>query len=217
MSSVRVLYRLLSGGSEEQASCEGVCEGVCEESLLTPGDREYIAGVASERRRRELTAWRSLLRSRRESSESSKSRERREIGYRASGAPYLIGCEDVALSVSHSRSMVGVALSSSACALDIEELGRNFGVVKGRMLTAGEMSRFGHDDTLLPIIWCCKETLYKLYNDIDMLSGIEVLSIDSGRFVIETRVSGHGEMLLHYRIIEGNVIVVSGAFELLEG
>ncbi len=203
MSSVRVLYRLLTEGGAEH--------GVCEESLLTPGDREYIAGVASERRRRELTAWRSLLRSRREK------RERREIGYRASGAPYLIGCEDVALSVSHSRSMVGVALSSSACALDIEELGRNFGVVKGRMLTAGEMSRFGHDDTLLPIIWCCKETLYKLYNDIDMLSGIEVLSIDSGRFVIETRVSGHGEMLLHYRIIEGNVIVVSGAFELLEG
>ncbi len=212
MSSVRVLYRLLTEGGAEH--------GVCEESLLTPGDREYIAGVASERRRRELIAWRSLLRSRRESSERREKRERRErreIGYRASGAPYLIGCEDVALSVSHSRSMVGVALSSSACALDIEELGRNFGVVKGRMLTAGEMSRFGHDDTLLPIIWCCKETLYKLYNDIDMLSGIEVLSIDSGRFVIETRVSGHGEMLLHYRIIEGNVIVVSGAFELLEG
>lgn len=127
-------------------------------NLLSADDREFIATLRVDKRRREVMAWRSLLRWMVEGLSSP-------IRYDSVGAPYLSDSE-LFISVSHSRTHVAVVVSDHKCAIDIESLDRDFERVASRYSTAEEralLAGSGIDPALhLALIWSAKETLYKL-------------------------------------------------------
>lgn len=145
----------------------------------TPEER-LTASRFAPARAREYLSWRALVR--RETGPDT------VIAYNAAGAPQLPGC-DLRLSVSHCRGRIAIALSDRPCALDIEELDRNYERVLFHYLTPGEI-RLSADPRYPAIAWCTKETLYKFacqqaYPDTKRLDLLRDLRIEAFRFLCE--------------------------------
>lgn len=84
------------------------------------------------------------------------------VGHRDSGAPYLVGREDISLSVSHSRDYAAVAFSSErTIGVDIEQWREQLLRVAPRVLSESEMAVYGVSSDLLLRAWTMKEALYK--------------------------------------------------------
>lgn len=115
-------------------------------------DLRAVAECRGDNRKREILAWRALV--------------RRHLGcdvvisYNENGAPTLN--DGGYISVSHNSTHVAVAYSKErVCGVDIESEQRNFSAIISRYLTREELSLLNH------AAWCCiawsaKETLYKL-------------------------------------------------------
>lgn len=130
--------------------------------LLIADDCEFVETLSADRRRREVVAWRSLLRWMLSEMGAD---ARLPVKYDIVGAPYLVGSA-LFISVSHSSTHVAIVISESKCAVDIESLDRNFESVASRYATASERTLLQNSDiapTLhLPLIWSAKEAMYKL-------------------------------------------------------
>lgn len=127
----------------------------------TSEERAAAAGFVSERRRAEFLTWRAVV--------------RRELGddvgiaYDALGAPVLTN-RAVHISVAHCAGRIAVCASPERCAVDIEPATRDFRRAASRYLTPEEEAL--SDDPLLPgIVWCAKETLYKMPDAGSWISG----------------------------------------------
>lgn len=84
------------------------------------------------------------------------------VGHRDSGVPYLVGREDISLSVSHSRDYAAVAFSSErTIGVDIEQWREQLLRVAPRVLSESEMAVYGVSSDLLLRAWTMKEALYK--------------------------------------------------------
>lgn len=144
-------------------------------NLLSSDDHEFIATLTAERRRREVIAWRSLLR-------WMVGEGNYPIRYDSVGAPYLVGSE-LFISVSHSRTHVAVVVSDTKCAVDIESLDRDFKRVASRYATADELTLLANttiDPALhLPLIWSAKEAMYKLSGrqGLDLLNDLAFTAV----------------------------------------
>ena len=154
------------------------------EAEASEDELQSVAGFSSSSRRAERLSWRIML--------------RRVVGrgvtieYSSQGAPLL--SEEVVvnnyhykyISVSHCRDMVAVMLSQQPCGVDIEQMGRDFGRVSNRYITAEER-RLSDNPRFEAAVWCAKEALYKLAQreGLDFRRDISITAVDfeSGRIV----------------------------------
>ena len=84
------------------------------------------------------------------------------IGHRDTGAPYLVGREDISLTVSHSRDYAAIAFSTRrTIGVDIEQWREQLVRVAPRVLSESEMAIYGVSSDLLLRAWTMKEALYK--------------------------------------------------------
>lgn len=84
------------------------------------------------------------------------------VGHRDTGAPYLVGREDISLTISHSRDYAAVAFSSErSVGVDIEQWREQLMRVAQRVLSESEMAAYGASGALLLRAWTMKEALYK--------------------------------------------------------
>ena len=156
-----------------------------EEELLQTATAEEIAIVeqfGSAHRRREVLAWRAIVR--RELGGDCK------IGYDEWGAPE-VSLPEIYISVSHSREVVAVIIGSEPCAIDIEECERNFGVVAERFTTAQERTLSNEEDWLAKL-WCAKEALYKYYRKggVEISEDIKILGYNADSTSLQASVLG---------------------------
>ena len=154
------------------------------EAEASEEELQSVARFSSSSRRAERLSWRIML--------------RRVVGrgvtieYSSQGAPLL--SEEVVvnnyhykyISVSHCRDMVAVMLSQQPCGVDIEQMGRDFGRVSNRYITAEER-RLSDNPRFEAAVWCAKEALYKLAQreGLDFRRDISITAVDfeSGRIV----------------------------------
>lgn len=162
----------------------------------TDTERQTVALFAAERRREYLT-WRAML--------------RREIGpaeiiYNTVGAPIVAGCDDICIGVSHGAGRVALCISDTPCAVDIECLDRNFNRISSRYLTPNERA-LSSDPRFAAVVWCAKETLYKLSGEqgLNLLSDLCITAVGSGW--IEGSIKKRESRRLSFRYFDDVVVV----------
>jgi phosphopantetheinyl transferase len=136
-----------------------------------------------------------------------------QITYMETGKP-ILNNHSRHLSISHSKEMVGILLSTSPFAgVDIENRNRNIEKVKNRFLSKTELENI--ETMTVPdkdvLHWCAKEAIFKSVNmpNIDFASRIIVDYISSDGTIQGKFISGKDEykMNLSYLVIEGHVVV----------
>lgn len=167
-----------------------------------PSDSVVAESFGALRRRREFLAWRSIVR--------RMAGADIEIGYNECGAPLIIG-SPLHVGVSHSRDHVAVIISDRPCAVDIENLSRNFGNVVARYLTAEEQALSSHPD-FLAAAWCAKETLYKYHHRgwLNLLSDIRIVAVDFDCGEIRGTIRGGEEIVMRMSYYDGDIVVSVG-------
>ncbi len=191
---MRVVIEKICGAEELDALTQSI----------TPNDRVYIEGLASLKRRREVASWRYLLR--RTLREMGLREAESDIVYSDVGAPRLAD-SDIHIGVSHSSHLVAVIISAQTpCAIDIEDLRRDFQRVAHKYSTPDERALFGGDERALALIWSAKEALYKLSNGsgLDMIEDIEIKGVETNILVGRVIDRVH---TLRYTIHDSHVVV----------
>ncbi len=190
-----------------------------EAQFLTTADREHIATLKSEKRVREQSLWRALLRKGLYDMGVNEQIYNAQIAYNSVGAPYLrVSCtEPIHFSISHSRTAVAVLIDSKICAIDIEELSRNFSPAASRFATDIEMEIVATaTDDNLALIWSVKESIYKLcgVDGLDFITDMKITKIDSEKKSVEIQISNLYTYVLHYSFtaLTGHIIVASSDF-----
>jgi len=108
----------------------------------------------------------------------------------ANGKPFLSNNKHI--SVSHSKNLAGIFISDKNCGFDIEKITEKVNRVKHKFVNDAENQRFKDDKETLTLLWCCKETLYKLYNEsgIDYQNTFDIQTIDYDLKSIKANVKG---------------------------
>ncbi len=176
-----------------------------EKSRLTLYDNNLYQQISNETRKREWLAVRVML--------NEVLGFWPQITYMETGKP-ILNNHSRHLSISHSREMVGILLSTSPFAgVDIENRNRNIEKVKKRFLSKAELKNIEMmsvpDKDVLH--WCAKEAIFKSVNmpNIDFASRIFVENITSDGNIEGKFLSGKEENILNlsYLVIEGHVVV----------
>ncbi|HCQ29249.1 MAG TPA: hypothetical protein DIU39_03120 [Flavobacteriales bacterium] len=117
------------------------------------------------------------------------------------GKPYLTNNKH--LSVSHSENMACVVFSDKNCGVDIEKISDKVLRVKRKFINNDESKRFPNDKNSLTLMWCCKESLYKLYNirGIDYKNNFVIQSIDYAQNTVQAKVNSNTHTL-YFELIE---------------
>ncbi len=125
----------------------------------------------SQKRANETLTWRCMVR-------EELHDESLILSYNYVGAPQ-IDDSHLHLSVSHTSHLVAVLISPIHCAVDIEELDRNFTKVAPKFCSANEPNT----PEALPYLWCAKESLYKYaaHKELSLLDDIKVTQITPNR------------------------------------
>lgn len=142
---------------------------------LTAEERETMASFSCARRRNEWSSWRRLVRCNLD--------PQAVIAYDPNGAPQLVG-SPLHISVSHTTSWVAVLSAPRRCAVDIETASRNFDRAKSHYLSDEEAALPESNHPLfLPLIWCAKETLYKLAGEcgLSLRDDLRITATDLAR------------------------------------
>ncbi len=156
-----------------------VIERIATEEALRKGataeDLAFVERFGAESRRCEVLAWRALV--------------RRELGncrisHDEYGAP-KVDIADTYIGISHSRDYVALVVSDSACAIDIEDVERNFSRVATRYLSSAEQT-LAEENNLFAEMWCAKEALYKYYSkgNLDFVADISIIDYSPERGVL---------------------------------
>lgn len=148
-----------------------VIERIATEAELYKGatieDVTFVEQFGAESRRREVLAWRRLVR--RELGDKC------QISHDEYGAP-KVDVPATNISVSHSKEYVALVISDNPCAIDIESTERDFCKVTSRYLSSLEF-KLAEQYDLFAEIWCAKEALYKLYSKgaLDFVNDISIV------------------------------------------
>ncbi len=144
-------------------------------ALLTAVDLEYADRFTNAGRRAANLTWRAALRSAiREgivpgmapgarSGSSPEVYAGADIEYSPCGAPFIAG-NPFRFGVSHTSDKAALIIADTPCAIDIERADRNFSRVAARILTdrEWELTTECNEPNALGLMWCAKETIYKL-------------------------------------------------------
>lgn len=177
------------------------------EAQATQREKSAASHITSPKRRAERLAWRALLR--------KYADKEVDICYNHLGAPDLMEPVEIGksqynhISVSHCRDKVAVALSSSACGIDIEMLERDFNHLIERYMTAKEQQLDNHNH-LAATVWAAKEALYKIARreGVDFKRDVEIESIDFATGKIMGRIAGCGEVNMQVHLLEQRYVLV---------
>lgn len=168
-------------------------------ALTTEAERESAALFRSAARRAEYLSWRAVV--------------RRELGpvdisYDATGAP-SVDREDIYIGVSHCKGHVAVAVSERRCAVDIERADRDFSRAARRYVADFERRIVDHP-LAEGIIWCAKETLYKLSgrNGLDFLRDLHIDAFSAADGTIVGRIEDEEALTMHFAILDNALIEV---------
>ena len=143
-------------------------------------DIAFVEKFGAESRRREVLAWRALV--------------RRELGSECRifhddcGAP-KVDIPQTYISVSHSREYVAVAISEKPCAIDIESVNRDFRKVATHYLSPKEQT-MAEENELYAEMWSAKEALYKYYakGNLDFIAHIKITNYQPERGVLIAKI-----------------------------
>ena len=106
--------------------------------------------------------------------------EAKAIKHHANGMPYIDGCSDLFISISHSRKNIAVAISTTPIGIDLEEIDRKQYSLLKKYASQTEQNwvESNQDATkkqlISAIIWSAKEAIYKLANTEGLLFGSEI-------------------------------------------
>ena len=130
--------------------------GLCEE------DRQTLDSFRLESRKKEWLAVRVLVK--------ELLGDGVPIHYKKSGAPYFKDI-DMQIGISHSNGFAGVALSPHRTSLDMEKATPRIERVYQRFVNDSEMEFIPHEQRIeyYNLIWCAKETLFKLLDRRDVV------------------------------------------------
>lgn len=175
------------------------------ESLVAaahPADAAVAAAFASPQRRREFLAWRATAR--------RMAGDGAELDYDEWGAPVIVG-SPLHIGVSHSRDHVAVIISDEPCAVDIENLSRDFSKAMPRYLSDEERALSSHP-YFPAAAWCAKEALYKFYRrrGIDLLSDIRIAAVDFDKGEIRGTVHDGKEIAMRMSYHDSDIAVCIG-------
>jgi len=137
-----------------------------EEELKALTGMDLTSKYAYPRRRLEVMVVRALL---------NHLNHFEQINYHPNGRPYFSN-NNPHISISHTAKMVAVAFSSQHyVGVDVERVNRDFGEVAYKYLTEEEFKWVDlTDQKLLALIWCIKESVYKLPWDKPKIFSTEI-------------------------------------------
>ncbi len=144
-------------------------------ALLTVADLEYADRFSNAGRRAANLTWRAALRSAiREgivpgmapgarSGSSPEVYAGADIEYSPCGAPFIAG-NPFRFGVSHTSDKSALIIADTPCAIDMERADRDFSRAAARILTdkERELTTECNEPNALGLMWCAKETIYKL-------------------------------------------------------
>ncbi len=133
------------------------------EAALSGKEPEEFQKIVNPQRRRERLAVHTLL--------NRTFNKKTIMLHRSNGQPFLPG-NTANISVTHTQQFAAIIVHDTATAgIDMETLSRNFDAVERKALSDEERNYLSgeHCNTQLCLIWCAKETLYKLIGE----SGID--------------------------------------------
>ena len=106
--------------------------------------------------------------------------EAKAIKHHANGMPYINGCTDLFVSISHSKKSIAVAISAAPIGIDLEEIDRKQYSLLKKYASQTEQNwvENNQDATekqlISAIIWSAKEAIYKLANTEGLLFESEI-------------------------------------------
>ena len=176
-----------------------------EKAHLSTADSKLYNQISNETRKKEWLAVRILL--------NEVLGFWPNITYMETGKP-ILNNHARHLSISHSKEMVGILLSTSPYSgIDIEKTSRNIDKVLKRFLSVTELKNIekGTNPYRKIIHWCAKEAIFKSINEskIDFSSQIEIKKILEdgtihGKFSSE---KNEFDLDLNYMIVDEHIIV----------
>lgn len=152
--------------------------------LVTGEDRLSARRFSNRDRRMQHLAWRAALRAIAPDT---------EISYLPDGeTPYVDGA-DTYVSAAHTDGAAVAMLSPGRCAVDVENVNRDFNRAAPRFVSERERQLpASGDPRFLPAMWCAKEAMYKYAGvaGLDFLTGMTVASIDLDKGSAEGVIEG---------------------------
>ncbi len=172
------------------------------ERELPQSELQQVEQFASAARKRERLSWRLALHHYFERI----GQPTPEVQYSPCGAPYLVGSQ-LHIGVSHCKNSIALIISNKPVAIDIEPLDRNFSRAIERVASPEELA-LSHDEHLPALLWCAKETLYKLAgkNGLDMRHDLRICAIDVEQGDITAQICDE-QVSLHMFEMAGNMVV----------
>lgn len=175
----------------------------CCDALLTAQDIASASRFQNEQRRAEHLAWRRIV--------------RRELGrgvvieYDAVGAP-VVDTPNIYISVSHSGSVVAVAIGSRRVGVDIERRDRGFDRVRAKYMSPTEAS-LSTADWWPAAVWCAKEAMYKYYGvrGVELVEDLVVECWDATTSLITGRMTGREAVNVEVSCYDDYVVAVAEA------
>ncbi len=170
-----------------------------EKTELSNEDKKLIRSISSHKRQIEVLAVRFLLKTMGIS---------RIIRYSDSGKPLI---DNGFISISHSDDLIGfIWHPDKVCGIDIEPVSIRMKRIAQKAFSESEISMYGYDPEKLTLLWCCKETIYKM-SDLKGLSfkdNINIISVSEDKSVDCRLIYRNKDykIMLHYTKELNNVI-----------
>ena len=129
-----------------------------------------------------------------------------QIAYKSSGAPFLIN-SNKHISISHSGTIVAIALSNEKVGIDLQIISDKPLKIKSRFLSNAEIQMMGDQlDTLTAVkLWCAKEAVYKFLSipETPLIGGIMLQQNEEN--IVE---QNHG-LNISFKIIDNAVLAIA--------
>ena len=129
-----------------------------------------------------------------------------QIAYKSSGAPFLIN-SNKHISISHSGTLVAIALSNEKVGIDLQIISDKPLKIKSRFLSNAEIQMMGDQlDTLTAVkLWCAKEAVYKFLSipETPLIGGIMLQQNEEN--IVE---QNHG-LNISFKIIDNAVLAIA--------
>lgn len=137
--------------------------------ILNDEEKIIFARITNENRQREWLTVRYII--------QNELNILNHIIYTKNGKPTL---PNLNISISHSKQMIAVLISKYPCSIDIEQVGIRVAKIAHKAFNNNELT-FASNNILLTILWCTKETVFKLYGEgsIDFKTDMTVLPFEN--------------------------------------
>ncbi len=193
-------------------SLEAQDDALYEKAELSPEESNLIRNFSSDLRKIEWLQVRALL--------NEIFKQKVVLLYRKNGQPYLQDYPNLEISISHSKTIVAIAISKGfQVGVDVELIHPRLMKVADRFLNPTELVVFNSLSTIidkiqfLTIVWSAKEALFKILgSEVDYKKDIRVREFpikQEGTTIVESfRNDVHRKFLATYRTVETTSILL---------